>query len=226
MRLETSKLVKNDAVLAELFSGEADDAGDLLKLMRLGNVIVPTNAALQVARSLLQEFGTFAKVMYAPVERLRAVEGITRDLINLINITRDSVEYVAYEAVNNAPIIGGHDDVVRYIRVKIGHHDIEKFHVLFMNAAHRLIKDEILHTGSINHTPVYPYMVTRRAVMLGASAVIIAHNHPSDDCSPSPADIFITKCILQALMPVDVKLHDHVIVAGSEHYSFKSAGLL
>lgn len=226
MRLGVSGGINNDAILTTLISGSVADAGDLVRLVCLANVVLPGDAAFKAARNLLEEFGTLAKVLYAPLERLWDVEGTTNELVNLINLTRCSAEHIAHEQVNESPILGCFTEVIRYIRVKIGHSDIENFHVLFLNHAHRLMKDEVLHTGGINHTPVYPYVVTRRAVMIGASAVIIAHNHPSDDCTPSPADIFITKSILEALIPVGIAIHDHIIVSPSGHYSFRSAGLL
>src|SRR5690606_25931657 len=113
-----------------------------------------------------------------------------------------------------------------YCRLSMAHKKVEEFRVLFLNHKHALIADEVQNTGTVNHTPVYPREVVRRALELGASAIILAHNHPSGDIAPSQADIDITRQVVEAAKALSVAVHDHLIVGESGHFSFKSHGLI
>jgi DNA repair protein RadC len=133
---------------------------------------------------------------------------------------------LARAEVNNQPVIASWSDLMDYIRVTIGHDDVEAFHVLFLNHAHILIRDDTVQKGTPNNVPIYCDQIVRRALEVGASAVIVCHNHPSSDCTPSPADIEITIKLVNALATVNIAMHDHIIVSKSGHYSFRTHKLL
>jgi DNA repair protein RadC len=129
------------------------------------------------------------------------------------------------EEVKDKPVIQSWTALLDYCQLSMAHKKVEEFRVLFLNHKNALIADEVMQTGTVNHTPVYPREVVKRALELSASAMILLHNHPSGDSTPSKADIEMTKQIIEAAKAVEVKVHDHLIIAEKGHYSFKSHGI-
>jgi DNA repair protein RadC len=128
--------------------------------------------------------------------------------------------------LHERPVVGSWDKLIDYCNAQIAYSKIEEFHVLFLDRKHALIKDEMQQRGTIDHTPVYPREVIKRALELGASAVILVHNHPSGDPSPSEADITVTQNIINAAAPLGIIVHDHLIIGRGGHISLRDCGLI
>ena len=123
------------------------------------------------------------------------------------------------------PQLATYEKVVEYCRSLAAHRDVEEFHALYLDTKNRLIRDELLQTGTVNHTPVYPRQVCVRALEVGAAALVVVHNHPSADPTPSRADVEMTTRLRDALKTIDVDLHDHIVVAPGDAFSFRTKGL-
>ena len=133
---------------------------------------------------------------------------------------------MAREEVIDRPVLSSWDKLLKYCRTALGHEKVERFHLLFLDRKNVLIADEVQQRGTVDHTPVYPREVVKRALELGASALIMVHNHPSGDPTPSRADIAMTQEVKEAAEKLGIAVHDHVIISKSGHNSFRSLGLL
>ena len=207
-----------------------DAAGDALPDYELLELILfsarPRGDVKPLAKRLLKEFGSFAKVMYADEASLRAIDEVGDATIAALKTIRVSAQRMIKSEIGDQPVIQSWSSLMDYCKLAMGNNKIEEFRVLFLNHRHALIADEVMQRGTINHTPVYPREIVKRALELSASAIILLHNHPSGDPTPSKADIDITKKIIEAAATVSVTVHDHVIIAQTGHYSFKSFGLI
>jgi DNA repair protein RadC len=192
-------------------------------------VLFSANARADVkplAKKLLDRFGSFASVIAASPADLKTVQGCGDAAVVALKICQQSAIRLLKSDVIDQPILGKWDEVMDYCRAVMEREKIEQFRILFLDHKNRLIRDEMQQQGTINHTPVYPREVVKRALELHAAAIIIAHNHPSGDPAPSQPDIGMTQKVKQALAAVDIALHDHVIVGKSTYTSFRSRGLL
>lgn len=205
-------------------------AGDALPDYELLELILfsarPRGDVKPLAKRLLKQFGSFDKVIYADEHSLRLVDEVGDAVIAALKTVRVSAQRLVKSEVADAPVIQSWSALIDYCRLAMGKSKIEEFRVLFLNHRHALIADEVMQRGTVNHTPVYPREVVKRALELAASAIILVHNHPSGDATPSPADIDITAKIAQGCATVNIAVHDHVIITEAAHYSFKSYGLL
>jgi len=179
-----------------------------------------------LAKKLLAHFGGFAKTVHATPVEMAKVEGMGEAAIAAIKAIHASAERLLKDEASVGPVIQSWTALLDYCRVSMGHKKIEEFRVLFLNHKHALIADEVQQSGTVNHAPVYPREVVKRALDLSASAIILAHNHPSGDPTPSKEDIDITRQIVVAAASLGLAVHDHLVIAGKKHYSFKSNGLL
>lgn len=179
-----------------------------------------------LAKKLLAHFGGFAAAVHATPVELAKVEGMGEAAITAIKSIHASAERLLRDEASQGPVIQSWTALLDYCRVSMGHKKTEEFHVLFLNHKSRLIADETQQSGTVNHAPVYPREVVKRALDLGASAIILAHNHPSGDPTPSKDDIDMTRQVRDASASLGLSVHDHLIIAGAKHYSFKSHGLL
>ncbi len=179
-----------------------------------------------LAKTLLAHFGGFANVVHATPVELAKVDGMGEAAIVAIKTIYASTERLLKDEASQGPVIQSWTALLDYCRVSMGHKKVEEFRVLFLNHKHVLIADEVQQQGTVNHAPVYPREVVKRALDLSASAIILAHNHPTGDPTPSKDDIDITRQIAAAATSLGLKVHDHLIIAGKKHYSFKSNGLL
>ncbi len=144
----------------------------------------------------------------------------------LFRLVQEVLQRVLREQIQERPVIGSWTALLDYLQVALTHEPIEQFRVLFLDRKNILIRDEVQQRGTVDHTPLYPREITRRALELQASAIIMVHNHPSGDPTPSRADIEMTKQVVQALAAVGMSVHDHVIVGKNRHTSFKSQRLI
>jgi proteasome lid subunit RPN8/RPN11 len=144
----------------------------------------------------------------------------------LLTAMRELLRRVLREEIRDRPVIGSWTALLDYLQVALAHEPIEQFRVLFLDRKNILIRDELQQRGTVDHTPLYPREIVKRALELGASSIIMVHNHPSGDPTPSRADIEMTKQVVQALGAVGLTVHDHVIVGKNRHTSFKSQRLI
>ncbi len=187
---------------------------------------IPRRDTKPIAKALIERFGSYAAVLRAEVDALVEVDGVREVTAVALRAVADAAERLAREEVIDRPVLSSWDRLVKYLRIAMTHHDTERFRVLFLDVKNALIADEEQQTGTVNHTPVYPREVVKRALELGASAIILVHNHPSGDPEPSRADIQMTNEVRDAGARLGVVLHDHIVVAKGGHASFKSMGLL
>jgi DNA repair protein RadC len=184
------------------------------------------HAAGRIARDLIDHFGSLGAVLAAQPSRLAASLEGDQASVFLLKIVRVAVKMTLREPLEDRPVIGSASALMDYLSVTMRHEPIEATRVLFLDRKNALIKDEILHRGTVDHTPLYPREVLRRVIETGASAIILVHNHPSGDPSPSKGDIAMTKELIAALGTIGGVLHDHVIVGRNRELSFRKAGLI
>lgn len=212
--------------LRERFLKHGDSLADYELLEMLLFSAHPRGDVKPLAKALLSYFGSFGKVMLAEPNELLRVEGMGEAAVTAIKVAKAAAERLLKEDIADRAIIKSWTQLLDYCRLHIGHNQNEEFHVLFLNHKLELIADERQQKGTVNHTPVYPREVVKRALELGASSLILAHNHPSGDVTPSRSDIDVTRQIVDAARPLGIEIHDHVIIGAKKHFSFKSKGLL
>lgn len=186
----------------------------------------PRGDVKPLAKTLIKRFGSLAGVMRANPYELQSVDGMGDAAIATLKATEAAASALLKSEIASGPVIQSWTALLEYCRLQMGTLKREQLRVLFLNQKNALIADEIQQEGTVDHTPVYPREVLRRALELQASAIILVHNHPSGDTTPSKADIEMTKAIVTAALPLGIRVHDHLIIAGAKHYSFKSHGLV
>jgi DNA repair protein RadC len=178
------------------------------------------------AGELVDEFGSTAAVLAAPPSALARILGAANPAIRHIGMVRDVMLHVLREEALKAPILDTSDALIDYLFADMAHLPAERLRVLFLNSKNRLLRDEMMSEGSVNEAPIYPREIMRRALEVGATALILAHNHPSGDSQPSEGDIRATQRVADAAQALDIRIHDHVIVARSGWSSFRTLGLI
>ena len=174
---------------------------------------------------LLDRFGSLAEVMSADTEALAAA-GLSLPAIAGVKFVREVALRFLRADLHQRPVVGSWDKLIDYCSAQIAYSKVEEFHVLFLDRKNALIKDERQQRGTIDHTPVYTREVIKRTLELGASALILVHNHPSGDPAPSAADIAVTQDIIKAAAPLGIMVHDHLIIGRGGHTSLRDLGLL
>ncbi len=154
------------------------------------------------------------------------MDGMGEAAIATIKATHAAASLMLKQDTEAKPIFNSWQPLLDYCTLQMGHEKVEQFRVLFLNHKNMLIADEVQNTGTINHTPVYPREVVKRALELGAASIILCHNHPSGDPTPSQADIDITEAIIEAAKTLGINVHDHLIITAKKHFSFKSHELI
>ena len=178
------------------------------------------------AERLIEEFGSVAGVLAAGPNALARILGPGNPAIRQLGMIRDVMLHVLREEALKAPVIGTSEALIDYLSTDMAHLPVERLRVLFLNAKNRLLRDEMVCDGSVNEAPIYPREIMRRALEVGATALILAHNHPSGDPQPSEGDIEATRRVAAAARPLDICIHDHVILARSGWSSLRTLGLL
>jgi DNA repair protein RadC len=187
---------------------------------------IPRRDVKPLAKILIQKFGSFADVLAASPARLAEVTGLGESAIVELKIIQAAALKLSQAQVLGKPAIGSWQALLDYCTASMATYATEQFRILFLDRKNVLIADEIQQKGTIDHTPVYPREVVKRALELGASAIILVHNHPSGDVTPSRADIEMTKLIVKAGEGVNIKVHDHLIIGREGHASFKTLRLI
>jgi len=217
-----------------LLKGGAENLPDYEILEILLAASNPRGDTKPLAKALIDHFGGLAEVLSAQPDALQEVkaniDGKRRGLgmagVAMLKAVRDAALRLSESQLRQADVIGSWDKLIDYCKANIAHGTVEEFHLLFLNRKNELIKHERQQRGTIDHTPVYPREVVKRALELDASALILVHNHPSGDPTPSKADIAVTRDIINAAKPLGVTVHDHLIIGRGRHTSLKDLGLL
>ncbi len=187
---------------------------------------LPRRDTKLLSKQLLGRFGSFAAVISAPLNDLRAVEGMGDAGAAALKTVQAAALRLARAEVINRPVLNNWDRLMDYLTAALAREPIEQFRVLFLDTRNRLLADEAQSRGTVNHTPVYPREVVRRALELQATAIILVHNHPSGDPTPSREDIDMTREVQQAAKALSIVLHDHIIVGNGNWTSFRREGIL
>lgn len=178
------------------------------------------------AKALLKRFGSFAGVMAASPDALSEIDGIGEASIVALKTVQAAALLMQKQDITEKPVLASWKSVLAYCHSVMAHEPIEQFRLLFLDTKNALIADEKQSQGTVNHTPVYVREVVKRALELGASALVMAHNHPSGDPTPSKDDIAMTKEVAAAAEKLGIALHDHLIIGRKGHVSLKSMGLI
>jgi DNA repair protein RadC len=179
-----------------------------------------------LAKTLLEKFGSFAEVIAAPESRLAEVKGLGDASITELKIVQAAASRLLRGAVKKRPVLSSWSSVLDYCRTAQAFADKEQFRVLFLDKRNQLIADEVQQTGTVDHAPVYPREVVKRALELSATAIVLVHNHPSGDPTPSHADVQMTQQVIAVASPLGISVHDHIIVGKEGHASLKGLKLI
>jgi len=212
--------------LRERFFSAGPDALSDYELLEMALfAAIPRRDTKPLAKTLLKKFGSFAEVIHAPEARLREV-GLKNASVNQLKLIAAAAQRIAKGEIKRNVALSSWNEVIDYCRSSMAFADKEQFRLLFLDKRNQLIADEVQQTGTIDHTPVYPREVIKRALELSATALILVHNHPSGDPTPSQADIQMTKAIIDIAAPLGIAVHDHIIVGKSGHASLKGMRLI
>lgn len=187
---------------------------------------MPRTDVKPVAKEMLVTLGDFNRVVTASPERLKQFPGVDDAVVTELKVVEAAAHRMARSKVLHQPLLSSWDALLDYCHTTMAHGEIEQFHVLYLDRKNVLIEDERQAKGTVDHVPVYPREIAKRALELNASALILVHNHPSGDPTPSQSDIYMTEMIYTACEALGLTLHDHLIIGKESELSFKSEGLL
>ena len=187
---------------------------------------IPRSDVKPLAKALIARFGSFAEVVAAPRARLKEVKGVGEAVVDELKIVHAAAGRIARGEVRKRTVLSSWSSVLDYCRTAQAFAEKEQFRVLFLDKRNQLIADELQQSGTVDHTPVYPREVVKRALELSATALILVHNHPSGDPTPSRADIQMTQAIVDVAKPLGIAVHDHIIVGKDGHASLKGLKLI
>ena len=207
-------------------SGGAEAVPDYEMLELVLFRAIPQRDVKPLAYELLKTFGDFNRVMSAPIERLAEISGVGEAVITELKIVEAAAHRLARSKVMERHVISSWDAILDYCHTTMAHRETEQFRVLYLDRKNVLIADEEQGKGTVDHVPVYPREVVKRALDINASAIILVHNHPSGDPTPSESDIVVTNQIQDAAEALGLVLHDHLIIGKSSELSFKASGYL
>jgi len=188
--------------------------------------ILPRRDTKPVAKAMIEKFGSFSEVLSAPTQLLSEIKGLGPMAITDLKIILAAAQRFARDGIRDRPILSSWSELIGYIRSQMAFEEKEQFRILFLDKKNLLIADEVQQVGTVDHTPVYTREVIKRSLELSATAIILVHNHPSGDPSPSSADVRMTKAIIEVANPLGIIVHDHVIIGRSGHVSLRSRQLL
>jgi DNA repair protein RadC len=187
---------------------------------------LPRGDVKPMAKALIARFGGLAGVFGAGIEELKGVKGVGAAVALDLKLVHEATLRMGRGEVSKRPVISSWSALLAYVRAAMAHEAREQFRVLFLDKKNQLIADEVMNEGTVDHAPVYPREVVRRALELSSSAVILVHNHPSGDPTPSAADVDMTRQVVEASRPLRIAVHDHLVVGRDGVASFKALGLI
>jgi DNA repair protein RadC len=197
---------------------------ELLELVLFRSI--PQRDVKPIAKALVARFGSFAEVLGAAPERLQEIDGVGESVALDLKIIEAAAVRMTRGALRDRPVLSSWADVLAYCRAAMAFAEREEFRLLFLDKRNALIADEVQGSGTVDHTPVYPREIVRRALELNATAIVLVHNHPSGDPTPSSADIRMTQEIVAISTPMGITVHDHIIVGRNGHASFRGLKLI
>ncbi|MEM1342160.1 MAG: DNA repair protein RadC [Pseudomonadota bacterium] len=206
--------------------GGADAVPDYELLEMILYRALPRGDTKPLARLLITTFGDLNHVLAAPEARLREVQGVGDRVVFELKLSEAVGHRMARAKILKKPVLSSWDALLAYCQSAMAHRDVEQFRILFLDRKNVLIADEVQAAGTVDHVPVYPREVVKRALELNASALILVHNHPSGDPTPSGADIEMTEAIRAAAEILGIVLHDHLVIGKAQELSFRAEGLL
>ena len=206
--------------------GGADTMPDYELLEMLLFRSIPRRDTKKLAKDLIARFGTFAEVIAAPPTRLMEVSGVGESTVTDLKLVAASAQRLTRIEVMNKPVLSSWSAILDYCRAGMAFEMQEQFRILFLDKSNTLIAAEVQQRGTVDHTPVYPREIVKRALELSSTAIILVHNHPSGDPAPSNADVKMTAQIIEIARPLGIIVHDHVIIGRKGHFSFKGKGLM
>jgi DNA repair protein RadC len=223
---DTGTAGHRERLRARFVNGGADAMPDYELLEMTLFAALPRRDTKPLAKALLARFGSFAEVIAAPRARLMEVKGVGESVASHLKIVEAAAHRLAKTKVMGRPALSSWSALLDYCTAAMARSQNEEFRVLFLDRKNNLIADEVQNRGTVDHTPVYPREIIKRALELTASAIILVHNHPSGDPTPSKADITMTREIVTAAKALSIAVHDHLVIGRGGHASFKSLGLL
>jgi DNA repair protein RadC len=188
--------------------------------------ILPRRDTKPIAKAMLDRFGSFSEALGAPPHLLMEIEGLGPTAITDLKVILAAAQRIGRDAVHQRPVLASWNEVIDYCKAQMAYETKEQFRILFLDKKNILIADEVQQTGTVDHTPVYPREVIKRSLELSATALILVHNHPSGDPSPSSADVQMTRQIADIARPLGIVLHDHIIVGRKGHSSLRALKLI
>lgn len=208
--------------------GGGRDMPDYELLELLLTIAIPRRDVKPLAKELIRKFGSFAEVVNAPLEELMLVKGVKENTAAVLRIVRECSVRSSWQSLKgmDAPVISDFDAMVDYCRSAMAYQTVEEFRIIFLNSKLYVIGEEIQQRGTVDQVAIHPREVIKSAMMHGASAMILVHNHPSGIVTPSKADMEITKRIKEAAEAVSIRLFDHLIISKSSVYSFHNQGFV
>lgn len=213
--------------LRERFREGADSLPDYELLELALFAVVPREDVKERAKAILNEFGGDLTALFAaPRERLMQIQDVGEKIADHIALIGQFVRRTSKQQMKERDVLSSWHAVVAYCTSAMAGQTTEQFRILFLDRKNKLLKDEVQNRGTVDHTPVYPREVVKRALELGASAIILVHNHPSGDPTPSSSDVEMTKQIVDAARTLDIGVHDHLIIGRTGHASLKQLGLM
>lgn len=187
---------------------------------------IPRRDVKPIAKALMARFGSLSGILAAPGAELVKIEGIGETVAAYLKAIAELQSRVTREEIRQRPAISSWSALIDYVRIELQHEKREQFRVLFLDRKNQLIADEVMGHGTVDHAPVYPREIARRALELQASSLILVHNHPSGGTTPSRADIDMTREIINVLDPFDITVHDHLIAGTGGVTSLRTSGLI
>lgn len=204
--------------------GQSMEDYELLELLL--TLALPRRDVKPLAKSLIDQFGSFADVIAADKKLLSATPGISDATLTALKLVQAAALRFSRQQISNTHVISSWEKLIDYLQAAMGREKVEQLRLLFLDNKNRLIADEVQQQGTVNHTPLYPREVMKRALELHASALIIVHNHPSGDPTPSKDDIQMTYDLRDAAEKLGIVLHDHIVIGKGDYTSFKATGYL
>lgn len=225
---EPDYLGHRESLRRRFLLGGGRDMPDYELLELLLTIAIPRRDVKPLAKELIRKFGSFAEVVNAPLEELMLVKGVKENTAAVLRIVRECSVRSSWQSLKgtDAPVISDFDAMVDYCRSAMAYQMVEEFRIIFLNSKLYVIGEEIQQRGTVDQVAIHPREVIKSAMMHGASAMILVHNHPSGIVTPSKADMEITKRIKEAAEAVSIRLFDHLIISKSSVYSFHNQGFV
>ena len=215
-----------DRLRQRFVQGGPDALADYELLELVLFMAIPRKDVKPLAKALIAEFKDYKGVLNAPLSKLADFDGLSEISAIALKSVQAAAHRLMKQEVMNAPVLNSWNRLMDYCTATMAHEPKEQFRILFLNKKNELILDEVQGSGTIDHTPAYPREIVKRALEVGATALILLHNHPSGDPDPSEADILMTEAIVNAASPLGIMIHDHVIISRKGHTSFKTLKLI